>query len=149
MYKIYQIMPGDTLENIANNFGISIEEIRKINNLPLNYAFQVGEQIVIPNRKTEPFFYYTVLKGDNMYEIAKKYNVDLNTLLQINGLNNGDYIYSGEKIMVPSANVKTYVVVENDSLNSVISKLNTNVNDLIKDNELIYLLPNQLLIVKN
>ena len=91
MYTIYQVMPGDNLQVISDKFNTSIENLRKINSLPFNYDLTVGEQIIVPSISKEPFIYYTIQKGDNMYEIARKYNVDLNTLLRINGLNKDDY----------------------------------------------------------
>lgn len=147
MYKIYVIEAGDTLDVVANKVGISTEELRRINNLPFNYQFRVGEQIVIPNNSNEPFFYYTIEKCDTIYGISRKYNIEPNLLLQLNGLNASDYIYPGEKLMIPSSDVKTYVVLPNDTLNSVLNKLDTSIDRLIQDNE-IYLMPNQLLVLK-
>lgn len=147
MYKIYTVKEGETLDSISNQIGISVEELRRINNLPFNYTFKADEQIIVPNKNNESFFYYTVENGDTIYGIARKNNIEPNLLLQINGLNANDYIYPGEKIMIPASGVKTYIVLPNDTLNSVLTKLNTNIDKLIKENE-IYLMPNQLLILK-
>lgn len=147
MYTIYQIMPGDTINDIANRFNTSVENLRKINSLPFNYDLTVGEQIIVPATK-EPYFYYTVQTGDNMYAISKRYNVDLSTLLQINGLKENEYIYPGEEIIIPGSNIKTYIVEEGETLNDVSNKLNTSVDKIIRNNENIYLLPGQLLIIK-
>lgn len=147
MYTIYQIMPGDTLSNLATKFKTSMEDLRRINNLPFNYDFTVGEQIIVPATNNEPFFYYTVQKGDNMYALARKYRVDLDTLLQINGLDQDDYIYPGEQLMIPQSSVTTYIVQDNETLSSVSNKLNTNIETLLDNNENIYLLPGQMLII--
>ena len=148
MYTIYQVMPGDNLQVISDKFNTSIENLRKINSLPFNYDLTVGEQIIVPSISKEPFIYYTIQKGDNMYEIARKYNVDLNTLLRINGLNKDDYIYPGEELMIPQGNIQTYIVENDETLYDVSNKLNTNVDKIIEDNDSIYLLPGQLLIIK-
>lgn len=148
MYTIYQVMPGDNLQVISDKFNTSIENLRKINSLPFNYDLTVGEQIIVPSISKEPFIYYTIRKGDNMYEIARKYNVDLNTLLRINGLNKDDYIYPGEELMIPQGNIQTYIVENGETLYDVSNKLNTNVDKIIEDNNSIYLLPGQLLIIK-
>lgn len=148
MYTIYQVMPGDNLQVISDKFNTSIENLRKINSLPFNYDLTVGEQIIVPSISKEPFIYYTIRKGDNMYEIARKYNVDLNTLLRINGLNKDDYIYPGEELMIPQGNIQTYIVENGETLYDVSNKLNTNVDKIIEDNDSIYLLPGQLLIIK-
>lgn len=148
MYTIYQVMPGDNLQVISDKFNTSIENLRKINSLSFNYDLTVGEQIIVPSISKEPFIYYTIQKGDNMYEIARKYNVDLNTLLRINGLNKDDYIYPGEELMIPQGNIQTYIVENGETLYDVSNKLNTNVDKIIEDNDSIYLLPGQLLIIK-
>ena len=148
MYTIYQVMPGDNLQVISDKFNTSIENLRKINSLPFNYDLTVGEQIIVPSISKESFIYYTIQKGDNMYEISRKYKVDLNTLLRINGLNKDDYIYPGEELMIPQGNIQTYIVENGETLYDVSNKLNTNVDKIIEDNDSIYLLPGQLLIIK-
>ena len=105
MYTIYQVMPGDTMGSVATKFKTSMEELRRINSLPFNYDFSVGEQIIVPATNNNPFFYYTVEQGDNIYALARKYNVDLDTLLQINGLNKNDYIYPGNQLIIPKNNM--------------------------------------------
>lgn len=135
------------MSSVATKFKTSMEELRRINSLPFNYDFSVGEQIIVPATNNNPFFYYTVEQGDNIYALARKYNVDLDTLLQINGLNKNDYIYPGNQLIIPKNNIKTYIVLENETLSNVSEKLNTDVQTLINENENIYLLPGQLLII--
>ena len=146
VYTIYQIMPGDEISILATKFKTSIENLRRINNLPFNYDFQIGEQIIVPANNDSNFIYYTVKKGDNIYSLSQKYNVDLEILLQINGLNKDDYIYPNEQLMIPSANIETYIVEEGDTIGIIANKLNKDINDVINENENIYLLPGQLII---
>lgn len=146
MYTIYQVMPGDTLDSLARSNNINLFELRRINNFPFNYEVSVGEQIILPSNNSD-FMYYTVVKGDTMYGIAKKFNVDLNTLLQVNGLNANDFIYPDEKIMIPNGNANTYIVKENDTINDILNNANISIEELIRKNERIFLLPGQLLII--
>lgn len=148
MYTIYQVMSGDTLKIIADKFNTDIETLRRINSLPFNYDLTINEQIIVPVNNNEPFIYYTIQKGDNMYEIARKYNTDLDTLLKINGLSRNDYIYPGEQIMIPKGNIVTYIVEDSETLKDVSNKLNIDIEKIVKDNENIYLLPNQLLTIR-
>lgn len=147
MYTIYQIMPGDNMNNLAMKFRTSIEELRRINSLPFNYDFAVGEQIIVPANNQNPFLYYTVKKGDNLYSLARKYNTDIDTLLQLNGLNKTDTIYPNEQLLIPQANTNIYIVEEGDTLKDVSSKSNTNIETLLNNNEMLYLLPGQLIII--
>ena len=89
MYDIYQIKLNDTIESLANRYGTTIEELRRLNP---NSSFGVGSNIIVPTTK-EYFEVYTIEKGDNLYNIARKYNTDYNLLALLNGLNVNDYIY--------------------------------------------------------
>ncbi len=44
---------------------------------------------------------YVVEEGDNPYDIARKLNVNLNELMEINGLERGDKIFPGNVIRIP------------------------------------------------
>ena len=147
MYKVYQIKEGDTLESIAKNLNMDVSALRQLNNFPNMYQPRLGEQIVVPIMNS-PMMEYTVLKGDNLYDIARRYNIDLNQLLLLNGLKSGEYIYPGDTLMIPNRNTTTYLVKEGDTLNSIATNLNKNIMDLLENNENIYLLPEQLLIIK-
>ena len=93
------------------------------------------------------FNYYTIEKGDNLYAIAMKNNTNVKNLLLINGLNENDYIYPGQEILVPNEGVNIYVT-ENDTLRDVASKLGLSEEEIIKQNETLYLLPEQIIIYK-
>jgi len=147
MYKVYQIKETDTLESIAKNLNMDVSALRQLNNFPNMYQPRLGEQIVVPIMNSS-MMEYTVLKGDNLYDIARRYNIDLNQLLLLNGLKSGEYIYPGDTLMIPNRNTTTYLVKEGDTLNSIATKLNKNTMDLLENNENIYLLPEQLLVIR-
>ena len=53
-----------------------------------------------------PFYdVYEIQKGDNLYQISKKYNVNTKLLAELNGLDLDDYIYPGQIIYIPKKNV--------------------------------------------
>ena len=147
MYSIYQIQVGDTLDTIANKVGTTKQVLLTINGLTDTNLIP-GNYIVIPMNVNLPFTTYMVKKGDNIYEIAKKYNVDYETLLEINGLNKDEYIYPDQEIIIPNPNFNVYVTRDNDSLATVAAKLGANQVDLIRDNATIYLLPEQLILYR-
>lgn len=101
------------------------------------------------NREEREYFdYYTIKKGDNLYQIAKSYNINPSLLAILNGLNINDYIYPDQIIMVPKKDFAYYITKEGDTLNLVSKTFNTNVNSLIKYNQTIYLKEGQLLVNK-
>ena len=83
------------------------------------------------------FDYYKIKKGDNLYQIGKSYNVNPALIAILNGLNLNDYIYPNETIMVPKQGYSYYI-----------NTFNTNVSNLLKNNETIYLQEGQLIVNK-
>lgn len=143
MYKVYQVRPGETIEIIANNLGISVEEISRLNNL--NEVVE-NDLIVIPNDNMY-FDIYTIKKGDNLYEIARKYNITLEDLTKLNGLNKDDFIYPNQQILIPKSEYSIYITNESDDISSITDKLGINSGELLKENNL-YLVPDQLIIYR-
>ena len=146
MYTIYQVQGGDTLDGIANKLSKSKEEIMKLNGLT-NQNVMPGMYLVVPQKETV-LAKYIVKKGDNIYEIARKYNIEPNQLLKLNGLNATDIIYPNQEILIPNSNVKIYITSEGDTLNKVIKELETTAGNIQRQNETIYLLPDQLISIK-
>lgn len=147
MYSIYQIQVGDTLDTIANKVGTTKQVLLTINGITDSNLIP-GNFIVIPMNVNLPFTTYVVKKGDNIYEIARNYGVEYETLLEINGLGKDDYIYPNQEIIIPNKDFNIYVTKENDSLALVAQKLGAEQTDIIRDNATIYLLPEQLILYK-
>ena len=148
MYEIYTIQNGDTIEIIAQKLGIDPAILYQINGLTPNYVPNPGTNIIIPQRRNNNFSYYTIKKGDNLYTIAKNYNIDVNTLAKLNGLNISDYIYPNQTILVPNSGTKLYFVKDNETLNDVARNLNTTVMNILRQNDKIFLTQDQLIVYK-
>lgn len=148
MYEIYKIKEGDTIEGIANDYGTTVGVLRQINGFYDDSYVKEGNQIIVPALKMQPYSYYTVKKGDNMYEIAKDNGVDYTLLLQINGLDDGDYIYPNQTIMVPKKGIELYMTKDNDTFDFVLKKMGVSVDEMMKENKNIFLRPEQILIFR-
>lgn len=148
MYEIYKVLETDTLDKIANQYGTTVGQLLQINGLGSNYSLMPGEQLIVPVNKQQPYQYYTVKKGDNMYEIAKDNNIDYSLLLQLNGLEQDDYIYPNQTIILPRKGLKVYLTKEDDTLNDVLQTIGISLNELVQENNKIYLRPEQILIFK-
>ena len=146
MYKIYVVEYGDTLNKISDKFSVSVDILEKING-PINNLVP-GMQIVVPNNGNLPFATYIVGKGDSIYDIARKNNANFHDLLLVNALEENDYIYPGQELLIPKIGYGLYVTVDNDTLNAVSAKLKVKAEDMIMQNGALYLMPNQLIIYK-
>jgi len=148
MYDIYIVQEGDTIDSIANKYNITPYILYKINMFDSDYVLSVGDSIIVPKVTSMYFDYYTIKKGDTLYRVADKYGVDYKLLALINGLNVDDYIYVNQVIAVPKNGIKYYVVNDNESLIDIANKLNLSVNDIINQNNQLYLLPDQLIVYR-
>lgn len=145
MYEIYTIQSGDTIDSIAQKLDIGPELIYQLNDLPEGINLSIGENIVVP-KSNNVFNYYTIKKGDNLYQIAKDYDVNYNVLAKINGLNPNDYIYPGQIIIVPNRNIIMYVTDEEDTIESISQELAVDIPTLLTDNPNIQLKADQIII---
>lgn len=91
---------------------------------------------------------YVIESGDSLYKIGEKFNINPKLLASLNGLNMEDYIYPNQVLLIPKSNYSYYITAEGDTLNTVSDMFKISVNDLIKQNNTIYLLKDQILVSK-
>jgi len=144
MYDAYQVKPSDTLENIAQNLGVTVDILREINGLSSEYHLTPGEVIVIPVTNKNPFRTYIVKSGDSLYAIANRFGIPLDTLLQVNGLDKDEYIYPNQELLVPRGNINLFVTKEGSTLDDVVKALNTTKEAFVNQNPVVYLQADQL-----
>jgi LysM repeat protein len=106
-YLYYVVKSGDSLYSISNKYGISIDDIKKINNLTSN-NLSVGDVLkIIDNYNNNismgdacygegyvevKYITYVVRNGDNLYKIAKKYNVSVDSIKLLNNLTSNNLV---------------------------------------------------------
>jgi spore germination protein len=94
---IYVVQTGDTIENIANSYGISVNKLISDNELTDPDHLVPGEVIVI----VYPSQTYIVQPGDTLASIAASYNISINELLRNNPvLSARNYIIPGETLTI-------------------------------------------------
>ena len=95
-YVDYRVVSGDTLYSIANRYGVSVDELKRLNNLS-NNNLSVGQVIKVPVLDTTV---YTVKSGDTLYSIARQYNVTPNDIMSFNNLTN-NLLSVGQVLNIP------------------------------------------------
>ena len=103
----------------------------------------------ILNENNNYFTYYTIEKGDNLYEIAKKYNINPKLLAAINGIKDNEYIYPNQELLIPKSGYSYYITADGDTLSGVSQAFKTTPEAMLKYNSTIYLLPEQILVYKS
>ena len=147
MFDKYVVEDKDDLKSIALKFNTSVEDLMDINNMYFKGELKPGMEIVVPKNNTY-YDTYTIEKGDSLYAISKKYNINPSLLASLNGLNMTDYIYPGQEIMIPKNGYSYYITAEGDTLDTISDLFNITKKDLLDQNETIYLLKDQILVSK-
>ncbi|MFN3479089.1 MAG: LysM peptidoglycan-binding domain-containing protein [Thermodesulfovibrionales bacterium] len=93
--EFHIVKKGDTLAGIARKYGVSLSEIREINDLK-SKRLKIGQKILL--KRTGPRT-YTVKKGDNIWKIAKKFNIDAEEIMELNELDS-DELRPGQKLIL-------------------------------------------------
>jgi len=146
--ELYQVKSGDTLYSIANKYGISVSELKSINNLS-NDNLSIGQLLNVPSGLSLVNS-YIVEKGDTLYSIAKKFDISVNKLKEYNSFTN-NLLNIGQKILIPISDDTTYVVKSGDTLYKIAREFNISVDELKRLNNLSNnnLSVGQILIVKD
>lgn len=144
---IYQVMSGDTLYSLANKYNITVDELKKLNDL-IDDNLVVGQLLNVPSGLSTANT-YIVVSGDTLYSIAKEFNTSADILKEINNLSN-NLLSVGQKLFIPVVEEMTYVVKKGDTLYSIARNFNISVDELKRLNNLTNntLSIGQILIVK-
>ena len=126
---------GDTLYSLARKNNMTVSELAQINNLHEPYTLSVGQRLntsrvatrvpnviaketiktpVVANTTTRVnLSEITVVPGDTLYSISRKYEIPVNDLAVMNKLSHPFTLSVGQKLKVPKLdNVKTVSVNE-------------------------------------
>ncbi len=106
----YEIVPGDNLYKIAQDFSISLDELMSANNFNDNTVIHAGQIIRVPSngtsrvRKSQEIsanvVYYKVKQGDNLWNIAANFGTTVQNLYKLNDLNKDSIIMPGDTLKV-------------------------------------------------
>lgn len=94
----YIVEDGDTLNNIAGKFGISLSTLLWANDLSSSSYIHIGDELTI---MPVSGVLHTVAKGETVAGIAKKYQAESADVIEFNKLADGSDIRIGEKLVVP------------------------------------------------
>lgn len=146
MNNTYVVQPGDTLYGISRQHNTSVQKLKELNNLSDENIYPSQVLIISENDSSNPSecVIYTVKKGDNLYNIAKKYNTTVDEIKRYNNLSSNN-LSIGQTIRIPChiendtsilPKYTSHTVKRGDSLYSIAREFNTTVDKLKKDNNL-------------
>jgi len=97
--QIEVVNPGESLWQIANRYGVTVDSIIRLNDLDQPERLVPGQALVIPTVGG----YYTIQQGDSFYSIANRFGVSLQNLIQANPNVDPTQLQAGQVVRIPQA----------------------------------------------
>jgi phospholipase C/LysM repeat protein len=104
----YLVQPGDTLSEIAERFGTSVEAIAQSNDIENPNLIFAGQVLYIPappSGGTASNPAYLVQPGDTLSQIAERCDTSVETIAQANGIESPNLIFAGQVLYVSVSSV--------------------------------------------
>ena len=108
------VKPGETLSEIAERYGTSVERLMQLNGLRSAKDLWAGSRIQVPGAgggsnarggggASSGSGNYTVKPGETLSEIAERHGTSVDRLMQLNNLRSAKDPWAGSRIQVPGA----------------------------------------------
>ena len=147
------VQPGDTLSNIADRQGVSLNQLMQANGITNPDMVVAGQKLVLPGSRRAtaaaaprelPSAPYTVKSGETISEIADRFGTSTERLIQLNGISNPNLVVAGTRLAIPGRpsssaaprNSKEHVVRSGESLSSIAGSYGLPVERLVAINKI-------------
>lgn len=100
---IHVVQRGETLYRIASSYGLTYEQLAKVNGITNPNNIQVGQRLLItldPVPEVVPPKTHIVQPGDTLKSIAEVFEVDEQKLIALNGITNPNMLYVGQVLTI-------------------------------------------------
>jgi len=94
IYMSHEVRRGDTLSELADKYGTTVQAIQKVNRLQ-GSRIKRGQTLKIPSEQTV----HTVKPGDNLTKIAERYGTTIRSIKSTNNLSSNT-IHPGRKLLI-------------------------------------------------
>ncbi|MFU8859312.1 MAG: LysM peptidoglycan-binding domain-containing protein [Cyclonatronaceae bacterium] len=105
--RIHTVRAGETLFSISREYNITVDELRRWNNIR-NNTITIGQRLVVsdPSRSAPPVsggdqLRHTVRAGETLMAISRRYQLDVDEIRRVNNLQS-DVLRIGQVLMIPS-----------------------------------------------
>ena len=149
--EYYTIQRGNTLSQIAQQFGTTVQELARINNIQNPNLIFPGQVLRILTNSTingqetrgAGSITYTVQRGNTLSQIARTYNVTVQHIVELNNIQNPNLIFPGEKLRITDSDSQQlnpvlqnnfYTVQRGDTLSGIALRFGVTVNYLVNLN---------------
>lgn len=103
---VHVVQPGETLSEIAQQYGVKSDDIARVNNLTNRNQLRVGQSLTIPGVTAAQAtaarqIRHTVQAGETLLSISRKYGVDATDIQSANNLSDPNAIIIGQELLIP------------------------------------------------
>jgi LysM repeat protein len=138
--RIHTVAEGDTLQSIADQYGVELQTLIAANGLEAPDLLSIGAQVLVPGAqlpeqraaaRIASSRTHVVQAGDTLRSIAEAYGVDILTLIATNGLDDPDLLRPGREVRVTP---REYVVQPGETLGDIAWRFEVDVRGLMRAN---------------
>jgi len=105
------VRPGETLSQIARRYGTTTGVLVQLNGLRNANFIWWGQRLRLPGSGSPPSTpapsptsgIHVVQRGETLARIAQRYGTTLGALVRANGLRNANFIWVGQRLIIPKA----------------------------------------------
>lgn len=106
---VHVVQPGENLAAIAYRYGVTVDDLVKVNGLRSADMIYVGQHLIIPAAAPAATAtptraagrVHVVRAGENLTWIAQRYGVSVAALMRANNITDPDTIYVGQQLIIP------------------------------------------------
>ena len=155
------VVSGDSLWKLAKKYDTEIRIIKEINYIDSD-LLSINDTLLIPLSKSKsnnfiPYEMHIVSEGDTLWDLSKKYNIDIEDLIRMNSLKKDSYLQLGQQLTIGNKNIHRnieskkrtilYSVKQGDNLYKISDLFDVTVESIkeINDFETSDLMPGQII----
>lgn len=109
--EVHVVQPGETLSEIANYYGTTVADLRRLNSLHDANFVWYGQRLLVDGggpaiggtMASEGYQLYRVRAGDSLSNLAQRHGLSVSKLAQINGMSPLRWLYSGQVLRLPGS----------------------------------------------
>ncbi|MGE7692694.1 polysaccharide deacetylase family protein [Lysinibacillus sp. NPDC094177] len=106
-FEIYNVKNGDTFYHISKEFGITIDQLKHLNELTSDIIDTgLPLKIRLAENKVNKYDYYTICHGESLGKISKEFGISVEELKKENELAS-DFIYAGQLLKIDKKYIKS------------------------------------------
>ncbi len=102
--RAYVVKPGDTLWELAEDNGCTVDQLRKLNEIDPDEPLAIGRELDLSScagaKQGASGKHYKVVSGDSLASIARRHGTTVDELRRLNGIE-GSLIRIGQELKLP------------------------------------------------